>query len=89
VSLGSRGTGPSDVHDPRGLAVVVDALYVADAQNGRVQRRALDLAERTVAVSEGGEGGEGGEPPTDDAEGFLARPEAIAVADGTLYVSTR
>ena len=35
-SFGSRGTGASDLHDPRGLAVYMDQIWVADMCNHRV-----------------------------------------------------
>ena len=37
LGVGGAGSAPSQFHDPRGLLVVKDNLYVADGGNGRVQ----------------------------------------------------
>jgi DNA-binding beta-propeller fold protein YncE len=40
-SLGQGGTGPGELTLPAGVAIRGETLYVADAQNGRVQIYAL------------------------------------------------
>lgn len=75
LAWGGKGSGPGQFHDPTGIAVAGDEVYVADARNGRIQ----------VFNTEGRLRRQIGKPG--DALGELGRPMNIAVANGRLYVA--
>jgi sugar lactone lactonase YvrE len=56
--LGTRGTGPSDFSEPRGIATDGEHVYVADAQLRRLQKRRLpiDWIRRPYTLEKGFEG---------------------------------
>ncbi len=37
ASWGDKGTGPGQFHDPTGIAISGDEVFVSDARNGRIQ----------------------------------------------------
>jgi len=84
---GSAGTGPGQFHLPHGLTARDGVLYVADRQNGRIQRFDLDgryLGEwthlgKTFSISAGPEGslwiGTHPRNVANEAEGWLVKVE--------------
>lgn len=83
VVLGELGTDPGQFSTPRGIAVGPDgSIYVADAQNHRIQR--LDPEGEVISIW----GEQGGAEGEDAPGGTFNEPWGIAVGpDGTVYVA--
>ncbi|RME64390.1 MAG: 6-bladed beta-propeller [Alphaproteobacteria bacterium] len=75
TAWGARGDGPGAFHDPTGIAVAGDAVFVADSRNGRIQVFDFDGHFRRSF----------GEPG--DAVGQLGRPMNLTVHEDELYVA--
>ena len=67
TSWGTKGNGPGQFHDPTGVAVAGDEVFVADSRNGRIQ--VFDLDGNFLRAF--------GEPG--DAKGQLGRPMNLTV----------
>lgn len=74
AAWGEPGTGPGQFHDPTGIAVAGDEVFVSDARNGRIQ--VFDLDGRFMRAF-----GQSGDGP-----GELGRPMNLAVHGHELYV---
>lgn len=91
--IGSGGPGLQDgpfaaaqFHQPQGLALAGDVLYVADTENHAIRR--VDLARRTVETIAGtgaqGHGYDGGGPARSTA---LSSPWDVALVGDLLYIA--
>jgi len=74
TAWGGKGSAPGEFHDPTGIAVAGEEVFVADARNGRIQ--VFDLDGRFLRLF--------GKPG--DGPGELGRPMNLAVHGGELYV---
>jgi len=74
TAWGGQGSGPGEFHDPTGIAIAGDEVFVADARNGRIQ--VFDLEGHFLRQF-----GSPGEGP-----GELGRPMNLDVHAGELYV---
>ena len=74
AAWGEKGTDPGQFHDPTGIAVAGDEVFVSDSRNGRIQVFGLDGTFKRAF-------GRPGEAP-----GELGRPMNLTVAGGELYV---
>ncbi|MEX0827524.1 MAG: NHL repeat-containing protein, partial [Haliea sp.] len=72
---GEKGTGPGQFHDPTGLAIASDEIFVADARNARIQ--VFDFGGNFKRQF-----GSKGKGP-----GQLGRPMNLTVYGGELYVA--
>lgn len=73
-SFGETGEGRGQFHDPTGIAVTRDRVFVADSRNGRIQ--VFDRQGDFLRAF----GEPGGKP------GQLGRPMNLTIAQGRLYV---
>ena len=74
VAWGRKGDQLGQFHDPTGIAVTKDEVFVSDARNGRIQ--VFDLGGRFLRTF--------GRPGVELGE--LGRPMNLTIRDGTLYV---
>lgn len=75
---GGQGAGPGQFHDPTGIAVSADEVFVSDARNSRIQ--VFDYEGRFKRQF-------GGKAGPLDAPGRLGRPMNLVVAAGELFVA--
>lgn len=74
ASWGAKGSAPGQFHDPTGIAISGQQVFVSDARNGRIQ--VFDFEGKFLRVF--GKPGKG--------LGELGRPMNLAVKDGEVYV---
>lgn len=74
-SWGEPGVKPGQFHDPMGIAVSGDEVFVSDARNGRIQVFDYDGQLKRIIGSAG------------DGPDQLGRPMNLDIFDGSLYVA--
>ena len=74
AAWGGKGTDPGQFHDPTGIAIAGDEVFVSDARNGRIQ--VFDAAGTYLRAF--------GRPG--DAPGELGRPMNLAVWNDEIYI---
>jgi len=75
TAWGGRGAGPGQFHDPTGIAVTVDEVFVSDARNSRIQVFDYDGKFKRQFGTKGNEPGQ------------LGRPMNLAIANGELFIT--
>ncbi|MBL4865602.1 MAG: hypothetical protein JKY67_04415 [Pseudomonadales bacterium] len=75
LDWGGKGSNPGQFHDPTGIAVTADEVFVSDSRNGRIQ--VFDHGGRFLRQF-----GASGDKP-----GQLGRPMNLSIYENTLYIA--